>query len=238
VEAVTPYWRSEDGRAVIYCGDALEVLPTLEPGVADAVIADPPYAFAGGASNGRDSVPSEQFFRTWFVQVWRAVEAVVAPDGHAFVFSDWRSATVIAAAIGNTSWTASQVLVWDREGTGMGSPFRNSFEVIVYAHGPTAKRPPSIPMNQRNVVRFQWPYGSHEYPAEKPIGLLRQLVRWLRPQRGVLDPFTGSGSALVACLQEDVNAIGIDLNPDYCDMARQRIDRELRQVRLPLEADV
>ena len=42
VHTMTPYWTSSpDGRHVIYCGDCLEILPTL-PKV-DAVITDPPY---------------------------------------------------------------------------------------------------------------------------------------------------------------------------------------------------
>lgn len=40
---MTPYWTSADGRHVVYHGDSLEVLPTLEKGSVDAVITDPPY---------------------------------------------------------------------------------------------------------------------------------------------------------------------------------------------------
>lgn len=38
-----PYWQSPDGAHVLYCADCLDILPLLEPGSVDAVVADPPY---------------------------------------------------------------------------------------------------------------------------------------------------------------------------------------------------
>jgi site-specific DNA-methyltransferase (adenine-specific) len=40
----------------------------------------------------------------------------------------------------------------------------------------------------------------------------------------VLDPFSGSGTTCVAALMNGRNYIGIDLNPDYCELARERIE--------------
>ena len=44
------------------------------------------------------------------------------------------------------------------------------------------------------------------------------------PGGKVLDPFSGSGSTLVAALLEGFDAVGIDLKEDYVDIARQRIN--------------
>lgn len=63
------------------------------------------------------------------------------------------------------------------------------------------------------------------HPTVKPLDLMRWLCRLVTPVGGtVLDCFAGSGSTLVAALQEGFNAVGIEREPDYVSIARQRID--------------
>jgi hypothetical protein len=63
------------------------------------------------------------------------------------------------------------------------------------------------------------------HPTVKPVALMRYLVRLTRTPTGgtVLDPFCGSGTTGMACVCEDRDFIGVDLNPDYCELARARI---------------
>jgi DNA modification methylase len=64
------------------------------------------------------------------------------------------------------------------------------------------------------------------HPAVMPIALARRAVE-LFTHKGelVVDPFAGVGTSLVACQDVGRNAVGFDINPQYCDQARQRIDR-------------
>jgi len=65
----------------------------------------------------------------------------------------------------------------------------------------------------------------NKHPTVKPLALMRYLVRLITPPGGrVLDPFAGSGSTVVAAVQEGFSGIGIELNPEYCEIARRRID--------------
>lgn len=63
------------------------------------------------------------------------------------------------------------------------------------------------------------------HPTVKPVALMRYLVRLTRTPTGgvVLDPFCGSGTTGMACELEDRDFVGVDLNPDYCELARARI---------------
>lgn len=62
------------------------------------------------------------------------------------------------------------------------------------------------------------------HPTVKPAALMQYLCRLVTPPGGtVLDPFAGSGSTLLAADREGFHAIGIELNPEYADMARRRI---------------
>lgn len=64
------------------------------------------------------------------------------------------------------------------------------------------------------------------HPTVKPIALMRWLVRMVTPPEGVvLDPFCGSGSTLVAAVEEGYGFIGIDISPEYCEIARKRLRR-------------
>src|SRR5690606_21558232 len=64
----------------------------------------------------------------------------------------------------------------------------------------------------------------NNHPTVKPIKLMRYLCRLITPPGGtVLDPFAGSGTTLIAAVQEGFNAIGIEREPEYCDIIRQRM---------------
>jgi site-specific DNA-methyltransferase (adenine-specific) len=72
------------------------------------------------------------------------------------------------------------------------------------------------------------------HPTVKPIALMQWLVRLITPPGGtVLDPFCGSGSTLIAADREGLDAIGIEINPGYAAIARDRAKGDC-----PLFADV
>ena len=79
---------------------------------------------------------------------------------------------------------------------------------------------------------------TNDHVSVKPNALMRWLVRLVCPQGGmVLDPFMGSGSTGVACMQEGMSFVGVEMDPHYCDIAKARIDAafwEQRQMELPL----
>jgi site-specific DNA-methyltransferase (adenine-specific) len=62
------------------------------------------------------------------------------------------------------------------------------------------------------------------HPTVKSTALMRHLVALVTPPDGlVLDPFAGSGSTLVACIQTGRQAIGIEIDQGYHDLAQRRI---------------
>jgi site-specific DNA-methyltransferase (adenine-specific) len=69
------------------------------------------------------------------------------------------------------------------------------------------------------------PTKKNNHPTVKPTDLMRYLVRMVTPKNGtVLDPFMGSGSTGKAAVLEGVGFVGIELDPDYIDIARARIE--------------
>lgn len=70
-----------------------------------------------------------------------------------------------------------------------------------------------------------WRYsGNHSHPTEKSVDTLRPLVEaFSKPGDTVLDPFSGSGSSLVAAALLGRNYVGIELEARYCELARRRL---------------
>jgi DNA modification methylase len=65
----------------------------------------------------------------------------------------------------------------------------------------------------------------NNHPTVKPVSLMRWLVRLVTPPGGlVLDPFAGSGSTGVAAEAEGLRFVGIELDPEYAEIARRRIE--------------
>ena len=64
----------------------------------------------------------------------------------------------------------------------------------------------------------------NNHPTVKPVSLMEYLVRIYSPECGqVLDPFCGSGTTGVACMNTNRQFVGIDLSEEYCKIAIDRI---------------
>lgn len=69
----------------------------------------------------------------------------------------------------------------------------------------------------------------NNHPAVKPLRLIKYLVKLVTPPGGiVLDPFIGSGTTVLACIDLGFNYIGFELESTYCDIASKRIDEYLK----------
>lgn len=75
----------------------------------------------------------------------------------------------------------------------------------------------------RNILEYNFDY-PRIHPTQKPVALLELLVKsYTNKKDTVLDPFMGCGSAGVACKNLDREYIGIELDADYYNMAKQRL---------------
>ena len=217
----------------LFVGPCVEVLAgfILRPPF-KFILADPPYARAGGAhttsssAEGKHSslAAADQFWEHWFAEQWRAIAGVSAPYACAAIFTDYRAVGALERAIAasGTGWNVSQCAVWDREAMGLGSPMRASHELIAFARGPEFQW--AGRRDIKNVFRHRWPYGEHQHhPAEKPVSLLRELADLFGRPGPVLDPFAGSASSGVACRALDLAWVGVEQDPAVAAVAAQRL---------------
>jgi len=68
----------------------------------------------------------------------------------------------------------------------------------------------------------------NNHPTVKPVSLIKYLVTLVTPPDGVcLDPFMGSGTTAIACINTGRNFIGFELDKHYCEIANERIQKAL-----------
>ena len=67
------------------------------------------------------------------------------------------------------------------------------------------------------------------HPTQKPIAVMVRCLEFLPNAETILDPFMGSGTTLVACAKLGRKGIGIELDPDYFNIACERVEEAYRQ---------
>lgn len=106
-------------------------------------------------------------------------------------------------------------------------PYVSSSRFVRVAHESAyvlAKGRPQKPARPLNDVQ-QWEYsGNKAHPTEKAVSVLLPLIRsFSHPDDLVRDPFSGSGSTLVAAALSGRRYFGIDLEAKYVELARRRL---------------
>lgn len=207
-------------------GDCLDVMKELGP--VDAVVTDPPYGIAYKSGHATDALWGNR--RTIAQDDTTKARDAVADwsDGRpCLLFGTWRVPRPAATR---------QVLVWDKGGAlGMGDlsiPWKPDHEEIyVLGKGFVGAR------DSGSVLRFapvqSMAKNGRVHPTQKPVSLIRDLIR--KVPGVILDPFMGSGTTLVACAKLGRKGIGIEIDPDYFDIACRRVEEAYRQPDLFVE---
>lgn len=74
-----------------------------------------------------------------------------------------------------------------------------------------------------DTYRYGQP-GKVDHPTQKPLALIRRIVRAIVPPGGlIIDPTAGSGTTLLAAQLEGRRAIGCEIDPAYCEIIRRRV---------------
>lgn len=199
-------------------GDCTEILKTFPAASVDLVLTDPPYGVRYRDRSGRslagDSNPAG--FLGCFSDVYR----VLKPDSVCISFYGWNQVDRFFQSWRRAGFRPIGHLVWHK-------PYASSTGFLQYRHEQAyvlAKgrpRKPAEPLPDVNAWHYS---GNRAHPTEKAVSILRPLIRaFSRPGALVLDPFSGSGSTAAAAAQCDRRYLGIEIDPAYCRLARNRL---------------
>lgn len=212
-----PLEREQIGACTLYRWDCREVLPTL--GDVDAVVTDPPYGIDFGHAGG---FSVRHGWADWRGQVpWDMTRPEKA------VFDLIRQVSAQQIIWGGNYFTdylppTMRWLVWDkaqRHFTLADCEFawtshRGASRIFQYGRG---NEKGFAPLSDEHT-RF---LSCH--PTQKPVAVMRWCVGFLGQPQTILDPFMGSGTTGVACVQLGRAFVGVEIEPRYFDIACQRI---------------
>jgi site-specific DNA-methyltransferase (adenine-specific) len=238
--------KQQIGQATLYCGDALEILPTLSPGF-DALITDPPYSSGGLHASARMQAPGNKYAvtgpyaefggdnrdaRSWayWSMLWIGQAArLVVPGGYVMIFSDWRQlpATTDSLQGGGVLWRG--IIPWDKTASSRAPHtgyFRHQCEYVIWGSiGPLPKCAHGGPWPGLITQRVNPALKLHM--TGKPVEVMDMLIKPLPTPCRVLDPFMGSGTTALPVLKNGGSFTGIEQSPVYFDIACARIERAL-----------
>lgn len=204
------------GNAILYHGDALEILSNLPCGYISDILCDPPYSSGGPHRSDRSIATSVKYqsrknrgiypdfagdtrdqrsYLAWSSLWLSRSRALVKPGGICCVFSDWRQLPVTTDAVQAGGWVWRGIVPWDK--TERVRPqlgrYRAQAEYVVWGtNGPRPLTGPVAP----GVVREQIPARKHHI-AGKPVSLMKRLMA-VMGGGPLLDPFMGSGTVGLA----------------------------------------
>lgn len=213
------------------CGDALDLLTAMPSSSVDTVVTDPPYGVGLSAKkarmrDGRTSVRHGTYIHD---DTPEYVRDVVVPA----IEQCRRIANCVVVTPGTRNmWLYPQpddVGCWySASGTGMTKwGFACCQPILYYGKDPylanrLGSRPNSCGQTYPNDANLV------QHPCAKPIRFVRWLIeRASLPGMTVLDPFMGSGTTGVACIELGRSFIGIELDPKYHKVASDRIEQLL-----------
>ena len=200
------------GDCRLILGDCRDVLPTL--GKVDAVLTDPPYGI--GMDGGNVGYKGANNFekKHWDSDVPHDVVSKILGLNVPTILWGGNYFNVPPSR----GW-----LIWDK-GAG--------FKGRSYAEAELAWT--SVDCNVRSLSYDPLARGDYRgklHPTMKPVQLMQWCLGFV-PSGVILDPFMGSGTTGVACVNLGRSFIGIERDPDYFDIACKRIDEAVRQPRL------
>ena len=200
------------GLATLYLGDCLQILPTLAK--AGAMVTDPPYGIADIWSKGSER-------HGW---TKANAEAAVRNEWDAKPLDLDAVRILLAAAEDHIIWGGNYFplppsrcwLVWNKPERG----FSLAEAELAWTSKDAVVRVFDGPRSDQGRV----------HPTQKPVGLMRWCVA--KTEGTVIDPFLGSGTTGVACMELRRPFVGIEIHEPYFDIACQRIENAQRQERL------
>jgi site-specific DNA-methyltransferase (adenine-specific) len=210
-------------------GDCLEIMPDFPDKSVDAIITDPPYGINYQPEWKKWNGDSSDFSR-------------IINDDMPFdpsPFLKFPTVVLFGANYYSDRLPVGGWVCWDKrldekKDRMIGSPF----ELAWYVSKNSTAKCKMIRVLHGGVINADSKNGNNEkrwHPTQKPVAVMKRIIlEFTRPDDTILDPFMGSGTTGVACVQTGRNFIGIEISAEYMEIARRRIEAAQQQLTLEL----
>lgn len=231
----------------IICGDIVKTIKYIPDGTVDLVVTSPPYNLKNSTGNGMkdgrggkwanaalqkgythhdDCMPHDKYVE-WQRECLAEMMRVIHEEGAVFYNHKWRVQDGLLQDRHDIvdGFPVRQIIIWKRKG-GINfnrGYFLPTYEVIYVIAKRNFKLAPKA-----NSYGDVWEFTQemkNGHPAPFPIALIERIISSTNAKI-ILDPFMGSGTTAVAAQNLNRHYIGIEVSPEYCKMAEERIERD------------
>ena len=242
-------------RNKIICGDCIEIMKKIPDSSIDLIVTSPPYNLKNSTGNGmkdgrggkwenaalkngythhNDCMPHNEYVE-WQRNCLKEMYRVLSDDGAIFYNHKWRVQGGLLQDRHDivNGFPVRQIIIWKRKGGFNFNPgyFLPTYEVIYLI----AKK--NFKLNKKaNSYGDVWEFTQemkNGHPAPFPVSLIDRIVS-STSAKTILDPFIGSGTTALSAINFEREYIGIDISPEYCKSAEERIKKHLLKTGIKL----
>ncbi len=237
----------------IVCGNTIDLMRQIPDGAVDLIVTSPPYNLKNSTGNGmkdgrggkwanaalqkgyshhNDCMPHGEYV-AWQRDCLGEMMRLIPDDGAIFYNHKWRVQGGLLQDRHDIvdGFPVRQIIIWRRKGGFNFNPgyFVPTYEVIYLIAKKNFKL--ALKANGHGDVWEFTQEMNNPHPAAFPMDLIDRIVSATHA-RTILDPFMGSGTTALSAINFGRNYIGIDISPEYCEMAENRIKRHQSQSKL------
>lgn len=234
------------------CGDCLSVMKEIPDGSINLIVTSPPYNLKNSTGNGMkdgrggkwsnaalingyshydDNMPHDAYVE-WQRECLAEMLRLIPDDGAIFYNHKWRVQNGLLQDRGDIvlGLPVRQIIIWQRNGgiNFNSGYFLPTYEVIYLICKPKFKLSP-----KSNAYGDVWKFNcerDNKHPAPFPVALIERIIS-STTAKIVLDPFMGSGTTALAAKNLNREFVGIDISPEYCEIAKSRVIESFSCVR-------
>lgn len=237
------------------CGDAVTEMKKLPDACVDLVVTSPPYNLKNSTGNGMkdgrggkwanaslingyshhdDCMPHDDYV-AWQRDCLTEMFRLIKDDGAIFYNHKWRVQGGFLQDRQDivSGFPVRQIIIWKRKG---GINFNKGYFLPTYEVIYLIAKPKFVLAPKASAHGDVWEFMQEQknnHPAPFPVALIERIIGSTHAQL-ILDPFMGSGTTAFAAKKLGRHFVGIELSPDYVEMAKQRLQPLLGNVSAPL----
>ncbi len=230
-------------QQIIQNRDCIEGMMDIPSSSVDLVIADSPYGLGKDYGNTSDFLQLNEWMR--FTDQWlNQAQRILKPRGSIYCFMGVEFIADLFIAL-RLRFKFNSWITWHfTQGEGRTRGFSHRHEDILFFTKTTQFkfnlekiRVPNVAERHNTNLAganpgdvWQFPHihyhlaEKEEHPTQKPLSVIRRIIHASSlPGDTICDPFSGSGTVAKCCQEESRNCIAFEINPAYCQMAKDRL---------------
>lgn len=223
----------EDKNYELYLGDCLEVMKNIPSESVDCIVSDVPYKVISGGNKREKGKPSGilakndgKIFDCNDItpsQYMKDLYRILKEETHCYIFINFLNLQEMMEEAQKAGFKLHTLLIWKKNNKTPSRWYMKNQEYILFMRKGKAK--PVKNGGVGHILEFNNIKGKKLHPCEKPVDLLELLIQNSTNENDIVfDPFMGSGSTGVACLNTNRKFIGIEIDEHYFNVSKNRLE--------------